>query len=206
MEAIRHDKWLEWCASLIEHTLIGNLWHDLWRIAGKKTATQKHPEPIEEENRLAGVFAGRASSENLPPATRSMQESLDEGKLERIEAACYLPDDTDCPFTIEELRRCKHKGKDTAPRSRRDHLLHDCKHGTKSGDIVPWPHKQNMGSKKRPMAWNDQDFQPIPKPKDPMNQRPIALRGVLGKNTEKNDFSKSKVESRRTTHQFVCEH
>ena len=44
-----------------------------------------------------------------------MQESLDEGRWERIEAACYLPDDADCPFKIEELRRCKQQGKDTAP-------------------------------------------------------------------------------------------
>ena len=42
-----------------------------------------------------------------------MQERLDEGRWERIEATCYIPNDTDCPFTIEELRRCKHKGKDT---------------------------------------------------------------------------------------------
>ena len=38
-DAIHHDKWLEWCASLNEHTLIGNLWRDLKRIAGKRTAT-----------------------------------------------------------------------------------------------------------------------------------------------------------------------
>ena len=115
MDAIRHDKWLEWCASLNEHTQIGNLWRDLRRIAGKRIAAGRHQEPLEEANRLAGVFAGQTSSENLPPATKRMQERLNEGRWERIEAACYLPDDTDCPFTTEELRRCKHKGKDTAP-------------------------------------------------------------------------------------------
>ena len=114
-DAIRHDKWLEWCSSLNEHTQIGNLWRDLRRIAGKRIATGRHQEPLEEANRLAGVFAGRTSSENFPPATKRMQERLHEGRWERIEAACYLPDDTDCPFTIEELRRCKHKGKDTTP-------------------------------------------------------------------------------------------
>ena len=36
MDAICHDKWLEWCASLNEHTQIGNLWRDLRRIAGKR--------------------------------------------------------------------------------------------------------------------------------------------------------------------------
>ena len=44
-----------------------------------------------------------------------MQEHLNTGRWERIKVACYLPDNTDCPFTTEELRKCKHKGKDTAP-------------------------------------------------------------------------------------------
>ena len=86
-----------------------------------------------------------------------------------MEAACYLPDDTDCPFTIEELRRCKHKGKDTAPGAEMLFL----------GFI-----NKTWDEKKRPVAWNDQDFQPIPKPKGPMNPRPIAL-SVLGKTAEK---------------------
>ena len=46
--------------------------------------------------------------------------------------------------------------------------------------------------RKRPMAWNDQDFQPIPKPKDPMNPRPIALLSVLGKITEKMVLARAK--------------
>ena len=78
-DAVRHDEWLEWCASLNEHTQIGNLWRDLRRIVRKRTATGIHQEPLEEANRLAGVFARRTSSENLPPATRRMQEHLDEG-------------------------------------------------------------------------------------------------------------------------------
>ena len=44
-----------------------------------------------------------------------MQYHCDTGRWERIEAAGYLLDNTDCPFRIEELRKCKHKGKDTAP-------------------------------------------------------------------------------------------
>ena len=48
----------EWCASLNEHTQIGNLWRDLRRIAGKRIAAGRHQEPLEEANRLAGVFAG----------------------------------------------------------------------------------------------------------------------------------------------------
>ena len=44
----------------------------------------------------------------------------------------------------------------------------------------------------RPMAWNDQDFQPIPKPKHPMNPRPIALLSVLGKTVEKMVLARAK--------------
>ena len=54
------------------------------------------------------------------------------------------------------------------------------------------------------MAWNNQDFQHIPNPKNPMVPRPTALIHVLGKTAEKNGFSKSKVESKRNTHQFAC--
>ena len=192
MDAIHHDKWLEWYASLNEHTPIRNLWCDLRRIAVKKTATRKHQEPLEEANRFAGVFAGRTSFENLPLATRRMQERLDEGQWERIEAACYPPDDTDCPFTIEELRRCKHKGKDTTP----------------GADGISYSMIANMGpgmeilflglinktwdERKIPMVWNDQDFQPIPNPKDPMNPRAIALLIVLGKTAEKLVLARAK--------------
>ena len=45
-DAIRHDKWLEWCASLNEHTQVGNLWRDLRRIAGKRIAAGRHREPL----------------------------------------------------------------------------------------------------------------------------------------------------------------
>ena len=45
---------------------------------------------------------------------------------------------------------------------------------------------------KRPMAWNDQDFQPIPKPKDPKNPRPITLLSVLGKTAEKMVLARAK--------------
>ena len=55
-DAIRHDKWLEWCASLNEHTHIGNLWCDLRRIARKRTAAGRHQEPLDKVNRLAVVF------------------------------------------------------------------------------------------------------------------------------------------------------
>ena len=192
MDAIRHDKWLEWCASLNEHTQIGNLWRDLRRIAGKRIAAGRHQEPLEQANRLAGVFAGRTSSENLPPATKRMQERVNEGRWERIEAACYLLDDTDCPFTIEELRRCKHKRKDTAPGADGISYSMIANMGPGAEILFLGLISKTWDEKKRSMAWNDQDFQPIPKPKDPMNPRPITLLSVLGKTAEKMVLARAK--------------
>ena len=130
-------------------------------------------------------------------------KSVSTRKMERIEAACYLPDDTDCPFTVEELRRCKHKGKDTAP----------------GADGISYSMIANMGpgaeilflglinkmwdQRKRSVAWNDQDFQPIPKPKDPMNPIPIALLSVLGMTAEKMVLARAKWKVELHTNLYV---
>ena len=44
---------------------------------------------------------------------------------------------------------------------------------------------QTHTERQRPRAWTLQDTQPIPKPKDPQNPRPIALTLCLGKTAEK---------------------
>ena len=127
------------------------------------------------------MFAGRTSSENLPPATKRMQEHLNEERWERMEAACYQPDDTDRPITIEELRRCKHKGTDTIPGAEGISYSMIANMGPGAEILFLGLINKTWDERKRPMAWNDQDFQPIPKPKDPMNPRPIALLSALGK-------------------------
>lgn len=38
-----------------------------------------------------------------------------------------------------------------------------------------------MSHQIRPKSWNQQDIQPIPKPKDPLNPRPISLLSYLEK-------------------------
>ena len=79
----------------------------------------------------------------FPPATRRMQEHLGKGRWGRIETACYLLDDADCPFTTEELRRCKHKDKVAAPGT--DGISYSMIESMGPGaDMLPWPHKQNM--------------------------------------------------------------
>ena len=74
----------------------------------------KHLQPVQEARRLVEVSVGHAPSDNLPPATRRrMQEQLEAGRWAKIEGACFLPDNTSSPFTLDELKRCKHEIKDT---------------------------------------------------------------------------------------------
>ena len=182
---ICHDKWLEWCAMLNEHTYIGDLWKGLKRIAGKRTERIVIPQPEQEANRLAELFANRTSSNNLPAATRSMQERLDAGRWVKIEEACNQVDDTDRPFTLRELRLCKHKGKDTAPGS--DGITYSmiANMGEKGEELYLRLVNLTWVQRSRPRRWNEQDTQPIPKPKDPGNPRPISLISCLEKTAEK---------------------
>ena len=46
-------------------------------------------------------------------------------------------------------------------------------------------HNQSMALQLRPLTWNQADIQPIPKPKDPSNPRPISLLNCLEKTAEK---------------------
>ena len=46
----------------------------------------------------------------------------------------------------------------------------------------------------RPRVWNDQDTQPIPKPKDPTNPRPIALVSCIEKTAEKMVLNRMKYK------------
>ena len=91
----------------------------------------------------------------------------------------------DGSFTIQELKQTKHHGKDTAL----------------GADKITYTMINNMGEageraflllvntqytqQSRIDEWNDQDTQPIPKPKDSTNPRPISLLSCLKKTAEK---------------------
>ena len=94
-------------------------------------------------------------------------------------------DEADVQYTLMELRNSYKKGKDTAP----------------GWDKITYTMIRNLGltgevallrlinqthtEQQQPRAWNLQDTQPIPKPKDPQNPGPIAFTSCLGKTAEK---------------------
>ena len=116
ISAIKTNKWLEWCAQLNQYTNISQLWQWLKRVSGKRTPKQPtHPQPKQEAERLAESFAIRSASNQLPPSTIEMQNNLSHQRWNTIHQACAQQDDTDAPFTLQELRGAQHKGKNTAP-------------------------------------------------------------------------------------------
>ncbi|KAK7081489.1 hypothetical protein SK128_008994 [Halocaridina rubra] len=113
---IKADKWLEWCAMLNQHTSLTELWQMLKKVSGKRsTKVPTHPKPKEEAVRFADTFSNRSSNQQLPPSTIRIQNDLRQQRWDTINHACNQKDDTDTPFTTQELKNTKHKGKDTAP-------------------------------------------------------------------------------------------
>ena len=186
LSIIKNNKWLEWCAKLNQHTNIKELWLWLKRVAGKKTTkTPTHPNPKQEAERLANNFANRSASHQLPQATQMTQTHLYNSRWEAINQACALPDSTDTPFTTHELHATHHKGRDTAPGA--DKITYTMINNMgEAGDTAYLLLLNTTYTKHiRPVVWNQADTQPIPKPKDPNNPRPISLLSCLEKVGEK---------------------
>ena len=93
---------------------------------------------------------------------------------------------------LSQLRGCKHKGKDTAQGADGISYSMIANMEPEAEILFLGLINKTWDERKRPMAWNDQDFQPIPKPKDLMNPRPIALLSVLGKTAEKMVLARAK--------------
>ena len=117
--------------------------------------------------------------------TIAKQQHLNTQRWIKINRACQIPDDTDSPIEQHELDNIKHKGKDTAPGA--DKITY-----TILNNLGPQGDKyfihlvtQNLKQHKRPDQWSNRDIQPIPKPNDPENPRPISLISCLAKNEEK---------------------
>ncbi|XP_068224564.1 probable serine/threonine-protein kinase DDB_G0277165 [Palaemon carinicauda] len=102
-----------------------------------------------------------------------------------VNAACSMADDTDTPFTKEELEGALAKTKNTAP----------------GIDDITYSMLRNMGvpakrvylllinktyvERCRPLTWNQQNIQPIPKPQEENACRPIALISCMEKVAER---------------------
>ena len=183
---IRNKKWLEWCAKLSQYTSLKDLWQWLRRVAGKKTGKpQAHPNPQQKAEELANKFADRTATANLPPTTQQKQRELNEERWQTINHACTVPDITDTPYTTKELQELYEKGRDTAPGTNKITYTMIANMGT-AGEtaFLRLPNHTHL-KQTRPLKWNQQDTQPIPKPKDPDNPRPLSLLSCIEKNAEK---------------------
>ena len=150
-----------------------------------KPKVPTHPNPQQEAERLAISFADKTSSDNLPISVRLKQQQLEQRRWQEIEHACSLQDDTDIPYTLEELQAAHKKGKDTAPGADNITYTMIANLGTPGELILLKLINKTHTHRTRPSTWNEQDTQPIPKPKDPENPRPIALVSCLEKIAEK---------------------
>ena len=183
---IRNEKWMEWCTQISQHTSLSQLWKFLKSVSGKYSKSQAtHPHPEQEAERLAEKFANRTKTTNLPLETIQIQNQLAPMRNNAIEQACQQIADTDTPYTIEELRLTYKKGKDTAPGADRITYTMISNMGEAGENITLSLINKTHTERVRPNAWNEQDTQPIPKPKDPENPRPIALVSCIEKTAEK---------------------
>ena len=183
---IRTEKWMEWCANISQHSSLSHLWKFLKLVSGKYSNKQAvHPHPEEEAERLAIKFAERTKSTNLSQETQDLQIQLAPVRTAAIEQACQTPDDTDAPYTLHELRKAYKKGKDTAPGADKITYTMISNLGEAGENTILELINKTHLERVRPETWNQQDTQPIPKPKDPENPRPIALVSCIEKTAEK---------------------
>ncbi|MEL6802231.1 MAG: reverse transcriptase domain-containing protein, partial [Bacteroidota bacterium] len=183
---IQANKWLEWCSNLHGHSTLRQIWAWLKRVAGKKTSTKiTHPRPQQKAEELAEGFARRSDSTQLPLDTLTTQNNLNPERWNIINDAISQSAPTDTPYTLHELSNVKHKGKDTAPGA--DRITYTMISNLGEAGSKAYLHLLNHTHLQhtRPIKWNQQDTQPIPKPKDPEVKRPIALLSCLEKTGEK---------------------
>ena len=187
LNQIKLEAWYDWCARLSQHTKLRDTWFSLKRATGTNTRprTATHPNPQQEAERLAEKFAQRTSSENLPQETRRLQQQLHEQRWNEINRACNTPDDTDAPYTLQELRATYKSGRDTAPGSDRITYTMIKEMGPAGENATLQLINRTHVERIRPRVWNQQDTQPIPKARDPENPRPISLISCIEKTAEK---------------------
>ena len=179
-------KWLEWCASFTQHTTLGQLWRNLRTASGAAPPRPAaHPHPLQEAERLVDAFTSRGSSDQLPPRTRRLQQQLQLQRDEVVVGAREEADATDHPFTPQELTRAKKRGRDTATGA--DGVTYSMlTHAGPAGDaalLAVLNTSWRAGC--LPPTWKDADIQPIPKPREPNNFRPISLLSCTAKTAER---------------------
>ncbi|XP_076069251.1 uncharacterized protein LOC143041313 [Oratosquilla oratoria] len=182
---VREAKWLEWCASFSQHTSLADLWAKLRTASGKRAPRPaSHPEPQQEAERLADMFATRCANSQLPAQMQNLQQQLRPAREQAVGTARATPDVTDVPFTPQELARAK-KGRDTATGA--DGVTYSMlAHAGPAGEaalLALMNHSWLVG--RLPTTWKRADIQPIPKPREPSKPRPISLLSCTAKTAER---------------------
>ena len=184
---VREKKWLEWCRGLDSHSNLGAMWKKLRAIRGMKPpATQTHPDPLREAERLAAHFASRTSSHNLREGTIRTLEDLQPARDEATRRACEEETETDTPIILHELTSAlKTATSDTSPGE--DGITHSMiRHAGKDGHSALLKlFNASWDTGHLPSSWKMASIVPIPKPKDPGCFRPISLLSCVGKTMEK---------------------
>ena len=196
LESIRNEKWMEWCSHISSHSTLSDIWKWLKIVSNKHKPKQcRHPQPLQEAERLAVHFSERTKTENLPPGTRRLQEQLNPERWRAINNACSEQDDTDQPFTLDELNSAHKKGRDTAPGA--DKITYTMVRMLgPAGDLALLRLiNKSHTEQKRPRIWNKQDIQPVPKPRDPDSLRPIALSSCIEKTAESMALTRLKFKT-----------
>ena len=186
LEIIRNEKWMEWCSHISNHSTLSEIWKWLKIVSNKNKPKQcRHPQLLQEAERLAYNFSERTKNENLPPETRRLQEQLDPERWRVINNACSEQDDNDQPYTLGELKSAYKKGRDTAPGV--DKITYTVVRMLGPAVDIALLRLINKShtEQTRPRIWNEQDIQPVPKPRDPDSLRPIALSSCIEKTAEK---------------------
>lgn len=175
----RTDQWFEWCASFSQHTSLAELCGKLKTVTcQRKKKAPAHPYPRREAERIMEEFASRASDDQLPPDIRAEQQRRRQQREETVEDACALADNTDTPFTPQELRQAEKNSSDTAPG--RDGITYSII--TRSGKAGSQAilslinHSWRLG--KLPTTWKLADI-------TPNKYRPIALTSCICKTMER---------------------
>ena len=181
----KENKWLEWCASFDEHTSLGALWTKIRVATGKRpSAPPAHSDPLGEAERLTVHFAERGSTEQLPRSSRILLEALRPGRMNRVAAAIEEQDETDHPFTMEELQRNRTQRPDTA--SGADGITYSMLQtaGRPGDEAFLQVLNRSWREGRLPYVWKGGDIRAIRKHSDPVKLRPLTLLRCMAKQAE----------------------